>query len=930
MDVEDPTQDNINEDPLVSNPLDYRDDIDFLEHNNFDGSSEETNMDFDPISSIVITHVETVTEEDIDTTEPQVSDPDQLSDLPNKDIFNCDQNELSTETQFALTQHQTESTNSHASATKGTGYKCKHCSFQCTVRKALKKHVLRHTRSHFPTEFHCQHCDFIGSSKVSLTTHIVNSHKKFTKLCESCHKMIPLQLKKHHQSICVPKAKVVEHYDKPTLRSVFKCDKSSENTKNDLVPEQKINKESPKIPSKIAKSKLKKPVSVNLDKRFNCIYCSFKGKSDRSLMLHAVKVHLNVTQRCTKCIKIVPNHLMEDHFNKCEGSIQRNKRRNPLLQSQQSQVGKPIKKEIKNENDLPLHKCQYCSFSSVHKKVVKKHLELHEIRKLPLVKCDQCDYETPSPCLAFHKSRKHKPGNASRKVLNCINCNFNTENPLRLKEHALKCKTSEGPMKCRYCSFKASSYRSLFFHSNNKHNLHTYKCKFCGLKLPTQLKTIHSNSRCQKNPNISLKCQFCSYTSHRKKHLDVHLRQHTVLNNPLVKCPQCDFKSTKQSVGKHRRRVHVSSTTLYKCGYCTFSTREILKLKQHVGTHNPAQLPDNHNCEYCSFKSRDFKQFLEHYMTSHQGNDCSVFNCPRCDFRSSIVNMISHCVKRHQLEVTPKGLRQFDDIEANNETYQKFIKTELGGNQSYKCMICPETSKYQYQIKAHVLTHDVKKTDTPEDQIEIIHSVFGTTNISNSNVMFICETCDYSTPSKEVLIQHKKTHTEDSSPQKCQKCKGSFDSVATLVAHKCPANTDQYTVKTDGKSTWYKCKSCQFKSCGKSRMLRHWSKRHQDNEKDTMFACPFCPLRVDYKMELQKHILNSHGLDQSTDTSEKKCSYKCDNCDFETNVKSQLYTHKVVHVNINEVRVYKTETYNVGMKGNKSTSLVFKKNKNDT
>lgn len=151
-----------------------------------------------------------------------------------------------------------------------------------------------------------------------------------------------------------------------------------------------------------------------------------------------------------------------------------------------------------------------------------------------------------------------------------------------------------------------------------------------------------------------------------------------------------------------------------------------------------------------------------------------------------------------------------------------------------------------------------------------------------------------------------------------------------MMAHQCPANTDQYTVKTDGKSTWYDCKSCQFKSCGKSRMLRHWSKRHQDNQKDTMFSCPFCPLRVDYKIELQKHILNCHGLDQSTDTSKKKCSYKCDTCDFETNVKSQLHTHKVVHVNINEVRVYKTETYNVGMKGSKSTSLVFKKNKKDT
>lgn len=922
------------EDPLVPNHLpNYCDQVDFPETTNYNANSEEDQLDFDPLSSIVITHVETVSDEDIDTTEPEVTDPDQLSDLHNKLLFNCGQNEFSTDTHFALIQHQTDSTSKHnsrkSSVGKGKVFKCKHCSFECKVRKALQKHTLRHIRSNFPAELHCQHCGFVGGNRGSLTVHINNSHKKYTKPCERCHKLIPLQLKKHHQSICVPKE--VEHYDKPTLRSLFKRDKSSKkgDSKEDSVPEQKVKEEIPEGGSKIPKTKLKKPVSAKFD-TFNCIYCSFKGKSDRSLMLHSVKIHLNATQRCTKCLKIVPNHLIEDHFNKCEGSKYIKKRRRLLLQSQQQKVFKPIKKEIKKEKDLSIHhQCQYCSFSTLHKKVLKKHLELHELRNLPLTKCDQCDYEAPSPCLIFHKSRQHKAGSASpKKVLNCINCNFNTENPLRLKEHSLKCKTSDGPMKCRYCSFKASSYRSLFFHSSNKHNSYLYKCKFCGVKLPTQLKAMHSNSRCERNPNISLKCHFCSYTTQKKKHLDVHLRQHTVLNNPIVKCPQCDFKSTKQSVGKHRRTVHVSSTTLYKCGYCTFTTTEILELRQHVGTHNPGQLPDNHNCEYCSFKTRDFKQFHEHYMTSHQGSDCSLFNCPRCDFRSSIINMISHCVKRHQLEVTPEGLRQFDDTDTNNESCQMFIKTELGGNQTYKCLICPETAKYQYQIKAHVLTHNVKKTSPPDDQIEIIHSVFGTTNISSSNVMFICETCDYSTPSKEVLVQHKKIHTEDTT--KCEKCKGLFGSVAALMAHQCPANTDQYTVKTDGKSTWYDCKSCQFKSCGKSRMLRHWSKRHQDNQKDTMFSCPFCPLRVDYKIELQKHILNCHGLDQSTDTSKKKCSYKCDTCDFETNVKSQLHTHKVVHVNINEVRVYKTETYNVGMKGSKSTSLVFKKNKKDT
>ncbi|KAJ8288164.1 hypothetical protein COCON_G00008230 [Conger conger] len=256
-----------------------------------------------------------------------------------------------------------------------------------------------------------------------------------------------------------------------------------------------------------------------------------------------------------------------------------------------------------------LHYCSKCSYSSITKNCLKRHvIQKHSdiLLKCPSQGCEYCTrdkyqlkihlkthsemdkrtYECPAcgesftedKLIKFHIKAFHpdvsmdafsevlgKPvqlqGLIGKRASKCPYCDsYFMRNSTELQQHVW---AHEGlkPYKCSQCDYATRSKSNLRVHMNRHNTEKTHLCDLCGKKLKSKC-SLKSHKLIHTADGRQFKCTKCDYTAAQKPQLVRHMEQHA------------SFKP-------------------FRCGHCLYSCNMSCTLKRHYNKKHP-------NEQYCN------------------------------------------------------------------------------------------------------------------------------------------------------------------------------------------------------------------------------------------------------------------------------------------------------------------------------------------
>ena len=213
-------------------------------------------------------------------------------------------------------------------------------------------------------------------------------------------------------------------------------------------------------------------------------------------------------------------------------------------------------------------KCSFCQviIQTADKRDSVRHLQKHkgekinanttkQLKELPLLFCDQCNYTCPQPfALKHHIKRVH----SDEKHFTCsyINCNKSYAIIGDLRTHEATSHVRIKKFKCNVCAKKFMSKFKLNLHINQTHTLvGDYHCAQCLKNFRDKLALENHISGVHKK--ISFICPQCekgfTWQGNLARHIkDVHEKE------KKYACNFCEKRfSQKSSLKGHKQSVHI-------------------------------------------------------------------------------------------------------------------------------------------------------------------------------------------------------------------------------------------------------------------------------------------------------------------------------------------------------------------------------------
>uniref|UniRef100_A0A8B9RAF6 Zinc finger and AT hook domain containing n=1 Tax=Astyanax mexicanus TaxID=7994 RepID=A0A8B9RAF6_ASTMX len=237
-----------------------------------------------------------------------------------------------------------------------------------------------------------------------------------------------------------------------------------------------------------------------------------------------------------------------------------------------------------------LHYCSQCSYSSITKNCLKRHvIQKHSniLLKCPLEGCEYC---TPD---------KYK-----LQFLHLI-VSFANSYIYICSAHDLK---GVKPFKCPICDYASRSKSNLKAHMNRHNTEKTHLCDLCGKKFKSKC-TLKSHKLMHSADGKQFKCTECDFTAAQKPHLLRHMEQHASFKP--FRCAHCHYScNIPGSLKRHYNKKHpgeqycnagpgtASSETVMeqggvKCPVCNYVYGTKWEMNRHLKSKHGLKVVEN-------------------------------------------------------------------------------------------------------------------------------------------------------------------------------------------------------------------------------------------------------------------------------------------------------------------------------------------------
>lgn len=460
-----------------------------------------------------------------------------------------------------------------------------------------------------------------------------------------------------------------------------------------------------------------------------------------------------------------------------------------------------------------------------------------------------------------------------------------------------------GIYRCAECSLNAETVDHAIEH-HHQHFQHNFQfCQTCGCYLTSSHlaerhryghhepedrrpqvcpKTVQKSPEKPANAKKLHKCHFCPLMFSKKETFRIHEQRHKT--KTPYKCHQCSlYFSQSSSLRRHQRRNRCINLGSFSEREETFRARKTMmkpSIKTPHGTlrecyvklvdmYKRDPVSPSNTCKICNKKFKLRAQYNSH-MKTHTTE--KPYKCNYCykAFKYSW-NLNRH--KREQCDRIPKIYKEEpSQISVSNEHDQEMEGTEQETSGSrysrYKCLLCPRSFKYNYNLVRHLRVQCLKeytkidgkaKTDSGY-KCPLCNAVFTIVSNLSRHIKNTCLPLYKSNKIYKMTQIIKSEEAERKSKPKLSKMK-----------------------KLPFSGKYYKCKLCPAVFSHTSGLGKHLRKHrlsaktgkpvryrtanpddlkvtaHSDQKEEEKLVCRFCGKRFTESLSLKKHMSLHRG-----------------------------------------------------------------------
>ncbi|XP_003219437.1 zinc finger protein ZFAT isoform X1 [Anolis carolinensis] len=249
-----------------------------------------------------------------------------------------------------------------------------------------------------------------------------------------------------------------------------------------------------------------------------------------------------------------------------------------------------------------LYYCSQCSYSSITKNCLKRHVIQKHSNILLKCPTEDCDYSTPDKYKLQAHLKVHT--DLDKKSYSCPVCDKSFSEDRLIKSHIktnhpevsmntiseivgrrvqLKGLIGKRAMKCPYCNF---------YFMKNGSDLQRHIWAHEGIK--------------------PFKCSLCEYATRSKSNLKAHMNRHSTEKTHL--CDMCGKKFKSKGTLKSHKLLHTADGKQFKCTVCDYTAAQKPQLLRHMEQHASFK---PFRCAHCHYSCNISGSLKRHYNRKH-------------------------------------------------------------------------------------------------------------------------------------------------------------------------------------------------------------------------------------------------------------------------------------------------------------------------
>lgn len=324
-----------------------------------------------------------------------------------------------------------------------------------------------------------------------------------------------------------------------------------------------------------------------------------------------------------------------------------------------------------------LHYCSQCSYSSITKNCLKRHVIQRHSNVLLKCPSEGCQYATPDKYKLQAHFKIHSEN--VKKSFVCPVCKQTfPEDKLR---HHIK---SNHPDTSLTTTLEALGIRA---HVKGVIGKRASKCPYCDCYFTRNGTDMQQHIWAHEGVK-PYKCSLCDYASRSKSNLKAHFNRHNTEKSHL--CDLCGKKFKSKCTLKSHKVMHSADGKQFKCTECDFTAAQKPQLLRHMEQHVSFK---PFRCAHCHYSCNISGSLKRHYNKKHPGEQYSNtgpgtptsetvieqggVKCPVCDYvYGTKWEMNRHLKCKHGLKVVENQWEVVESAEELNTQYLHIAETE--------------------------------------------------------------------------------------------------------------------------------------------------------------------------------------------------------------------------------------------------------------